>query len=87
MNEDEIAWIKSTRLEEAGSDLEALYQNVLDPVSGGLDNIMRIHSLNPAGLKAHFDLYRAVMSATPSLRGAEREMIALVVSKLNDCHY
>jgi AhpD family alkylhydroperoxidase len=32
-------------------------------------------------------LYRAVMKGTPGLSAAEREMIALVVSRANDCHY
>lgn len=48
---------------------------------------MRIHSLHPAGLEAHFALYRAVMLGTPSLRKVDREMIALVVSATNGCHY
>ena len=38
-------------------------------------------------LASHFSLYRAVMAGTPTLRKADREMIALVVSVANDCHY
>ncbi|MCZ6508201.1 MAG: carboxymuconolactone decarboxylase family protein, partial [Acidobacteria bacterium] len=71
----------------AEGELEELYVRVRDPSSGALDNIMRVHSLHPAGLASHYELYRAVMSPTRSLRRAEREMIALVVSQINECHY
>ncbi len=60
---------------------------MVDPDTGELDNMLRVHSLHPAGLAAHWQLYRAVMRPTSTLRKAEREMIALVVSKINECHY
>lgn len=82
-----MAWIKTIGLEEASGDLAQLYAAVLDPVTGGLDHIMQIHGLHPAGLEAHWALYRAVMAGTKGLRKVERELIALVVSQLNGCHY
>ena len=48
---------------------------------------MAVHSLNPRGLAAHDALYRSAMAGTGSLRKVERELIALVVSRENDCHY
>lgn len=81
------AWIDTVAEVDADDELGALYARVRDPVSGRLDHIMMVHSSHPAGLLAHFDLYNAVMRATATLRGAEREMIALVVSQLNACHY
>ena len=48
---------------------------------------MAIHSLNPAGMAAHDGLYRSAMAGTGSLRKVERELIALVVSLENHCHY
>ncbi len=48
---------------------------------------MQVHSLHPAGLRAHFELYRAVMRGTPTLPAVDRELIALVVSQRNGCHY
>ena len=38
-------------------------------------------------MNAHNVLYKQAMKGTASLRKVEREMIALVVSKVNDCHY
>ena len=67
--------------------LAELYPRVVDPDHDRVDHIMSIHSLNPAGLAAHDGLYRSAMSGTRSLRKVERELIALVVSLENECHY
>ena len=80
-------WIETIPEAEADAELAELYETVRDPVADKLDHIMMVHSLHPAGMRAHFDMYSAVMRGTPGLRGAEREMIALVVSQLNACHY
>ncbi len=82
-----MAWIQTLDEDEADGELAALYASMLDPVSGRLDHILKIHSLNPKSLEAHFDLYRAVMAGSKTLRKVDREMIAVVVSVLNECHY
>lgn len=82
-----MSFIDTIPPERADERLRSIYAAVADPQTGALDNIMRIHSLHPAGLEAHFALYRAVMLGTPSLRKVDREMIALVVSATNGCHY
>ena len=81
------AWIRTIPEDDAEESLKDLYERVRDPISGELDHILQVHSLHPAGLQAHYDLYSAVMRGTATLRGAEREMIAVVVSQLNACHY
>lgn len=63
------------------------YEAVLDSTYGRVDNIMAIHSLNPAGLAAHNALYLSAMTGTKTLRKVERELIAYVVSLENRCHY
>jgi alkylhydroperoxidase family enzyme len=50
-----------------------------------VDNIMKIHSLNPASLSGHFELYAALMRGRSDLSRVQREMIAVVVSALNRC--
>ncbi|MAB79115.1 MAG: peroxidase [Planctomycetes bacterium] len=82
-----MAWIRTISETEAGSDLKRLYGEMLDPRSGKVDHVLKVHGLNPEGLRAHWTLYRAAMRATPGLRKVEREMIACVVSSLNGCHY
>ncbi len=81
------SWIDGVGPEDADGALAELYEKARDRVSGEVDNILRVHSLHPRGLAAHWNLYTAVMAPTRSLPKAEREMIALVVSTLNDCHY
>lgn len=82
-----MSWIRMVAEGEAEDELQKLFALVADPESGQLDHIMQVHSLHPAGLRAHFDLYRAVMRGTKGLRKVDREMIALVVSLRNACRY
>jgi len=67
--------------------LAELHPRVVDPGHGRVDHIMAIHSLNPRGMAAHDALYRSAMAGTGTLRKLERELIALVVSMENECHY
>lgn len=63
------------------------HESVVDPAYGRVDNILAVHSLNPAALAAHNTLYRSAMTGTATLRKVERELIAFVVSLENNCHY
>ena len=81
-----MAWIRFIDEDEASGRLKQLYKKYEDP-SGGVDNILKIHSLNPRSLEAHFDLYATVMRGKSDLSLAQREMIAVVSSSLNKCHY
>ena len=67
--------------------LAELYPRVVDRVYGRVDNVFAVHSLNPRGMSAHLSLYESAMAGTATLRKVEREIIALVVSLENDCHY
>ena len=86
-----MAWIHRVSDDEIPPEdpdrLRELYDRARDPATGQLDHILQIHSLHPDGLAAHFELYRTVMAGTKSLRKVDREMIALHVSRLNECHY
>lgn len=81
-----MAWIKM--IDEAGATgrLKAAYAKLIEPW-GGVDNILKIHSLNLRSLWAHFELYKTVMHGRSDLTKVQREMIAVVVSATNDCHY
>ena len=81
-----MAWIKTIPPAEASGDLLEQYDRMRDPC-GNVANILQVHSLNPAALRAHFDLYRTLMFARSDLTRTQREMIAVVVSKTNGCHY
>ena len=84
-----MTWIRTVPDDDwaEDDDLADLYGRVVDPTFGRVDRIMAVHSLNPAGLAAHDGLYRSAMSGTATLRKVERELVALVVSLENQCHY
>lgn len=82
-----MAWIKTIPDDQWDGALETLDTAVRDRTTGRIDNIMQIHSLNPDGLEAHNGLYKTAMTGTASLRKVDRELIAFVVSQVNDCHY
>ena len=87
MGADPISWVRTIAPEDASPRLGALYEAALDPRTGELDNLWRMHSLAPEGLDAHLALYRAAMRGTRDLAYTDRELIAVVVSAANGCHY
>ena len=81
-----MAHIRYTAPAEAGPELAALYKRFGDR-QGRLDNILRIHSLNPPSMEHHYDLYRHLMAGPSPLSRVQREIIAVAVSAENDCFY
>ncbi len=88
-SENSRAWIAIVPDQQWADDdaLATQYDAVIDKDFGRVDNIMAIHSLNPTAMAAHNALYTSAMTGTATLRKVEREMIALVVSLENHCHY
>jgi alkylhydroperoxidase family enzyme len=82
-----MPWIETPHEDEWDARFEQLKEDVIDPKWGRVDWIMRIHALDPGSMNAHNVLYRQAMKGTSTLRKVDREMVALVVSQLNDCHY
>ena len=81
-----MAWIAEIDEREAVGSLKDQYSKLKEPW-GGIDNILKIHSLNPESLAAHVQLYKTVMFGKSPIPRIDREMIALVVSSINQCHY
>ena len=86
-----MAWIETIPDDEwhdgRHPELSELHASVVDRGNGRVDHIMTVHSLDPRAMAAHQGLYGSVMAGTATLRKAERELIALVVSLENRCHY
>lgn len=80
-------WIEAPHEDDWPEDMGGLKKQVIDPVHERVDWIMRIHALDPGSVEAHGVLYRQAMKGTATLRKVDREMLALVVSQTNDCHY
>lgn len=72
-----MAFIKYIPVEK-----QAEQERVPDP-----DNIIQIHSVHPATMRHHFELYVELMRRRGALTRIQREMIAVAVSAANECHY
>lgn len=81
-----MAWIQMIQESDATGRLKQLYEQYMESW-GGVENILKIHSLNVKSLKTHFDFYAHLMRGRSSLSRVQREMIAVVVSATNRCHY
>ena len=81
-----MAWIKIIQENNATGKLKELYDMYTEPW-GGVDNIIKIHSLNVKSMKTHYDLYAHLMRGKSELSRVQREMIAVVVSSINRCNY
>jgi alkylhydroperoxidase family enzyme len=55
--------------------------------AGKVFNIVKAMSLRPSVLHRSMELYKAIMFGPCGLSREERELLAVVVSRQNDCHY
>ena len=81
-----MAFIRLIGEEEATGELAREYEDAARR-AGKVFNIVKAMSLRPGVLKRSMDLYRAVMFGPSGLSRQERELLAVVVSRQNDCHY
>ena len=81
-----MAWIKTVSEEEATGIVAKIY-NGTQRSWGGVDNIIKAHSLNVHALRTLMTFYNGVMHGDSDLTLAQREMIAVTVSVLNECEY
>jgi len=81
-----MSWIEEIEVSEADGNLAEMYAQ-LEKQRGKVSNILKVHSLNPAALGNHLDLYMTLMFGQSGLSRMEREAIAVVVSANNECEY
>ncbi len=55
--------------------------------AGKVFNIVKAMSLRPSVLHRSMELYKGIMHGSSGLSRQERELLAVVVSRTNDCHY
>lgn len=51
------------------------------------DHIIRVHGVHSRVMRLHYDLYIELMRRPGPLTRIQREMLAVVVSATNGCHY
>ena len=81
-----MSYIDSIKPDDASGELAELLRRVANK-DGTVDHVMSVHSLNPDSLRAHFEMYVGAMHRPSPLSRAERELVAVVVSRLNGCRY
>lgn len=81
-----MAWIRVVPPGEATGRLKEEYQRA-ESERGALAHVHTITSLHPGMLGIHLDLYNEVHFGESPLSRRERELIATVVSRANECAY
>ena len=81
-----MAWIDVIGEDAANDELK----NVFDELCmkrGKVSNILKVHSLLPQTMKSHLDLYLSIMFNKSHLKREDKELLAVIVSIVNDCPY
>ncbi len=81
-----VPHIKVINEDDASGELKKIYEQI-GSARGKLSNIMRIHSLMPDSMIKHIELYMSIMFSKSNLSREEKEILAVVVSKNNNCDY
>ena len=81
-----MTWIDTIDEDGAEGLLKSIYESEMEEV-GVFGNIHKAMSLNPKALQWRILLYKQILRKDSPLSLAQREMIATVVSRVNDCHY
>jgi alkylhydroperoxidase family enzyme len=82
-----MAWIRTITPGEATGLLRRLYDEAIAR-AGKVFNVLSIQSLRPEVLEIGVKLYEELMFSPRSpLSRPQREMIAVAVSRANQCHY
>ena len=82
-----MSFLKMIDEESATGKLKEIYDELLGGEGDRLANLLKSQSLNPEILEKHLELYKSIMQEETGLSHQEREMIAVVVSAVNNCHY
>lgn len=81
-----MTWIKTHSPDEAEGRLAKTYEAARKR-AGRVFGIVRAMSQSASILDASMAFYQRVMYAKTGLTRTQREMLAVVVSRANDCHY
>jgi len=81
-----MTWIRSIDPGEAAGSLREIFE-AIGAARGGVAAIHRVQAHNERALRAHLELYKAVVFQRSSLSRIDRERIAVTVSFANRCPY
>ncbi len=81
-----MAYLRLVDEDEASGLLKEEYEAAVAR-AGKVFNIVKAMSLRPGVLRRSMELYREAMHGRSGLSRIERELLAVAVSRANDCHY
>ena len=81
-----MAYIEQISEDDATGAIAQIYATT-QKRAGGVANILKVMSLDPATLQASMQFYLSLMKSQNALSSARKEMLATVVSHANDCYY
>jgi uncharacterized peroxidase-related enzyme len=80
------AWLRVPREDEAPPGVHKLFEKASERL-GFIPNVLRVYALRPRHLELWDAFYNDLMRGESGLTKPQREMIAVVVSTVNRCHY
>jgi uncharacterized peroxidase-related enzyme len=83
---ERLAWLRVPGEDEVSPEVKELWEGPLERL-GFVPNVLRIFALRPGHLVRWWEYYDELMRGESGLTKAQREMIAVVVSTTNRCHY
>ncbi len=81
-----MSYIRQVAEQEATGEIKRVYDGGIRRV-GHVANIIKIMSLDAKVVNASMQFYVSMMKSQNALDAASREMLATVVSNVNDCYY
>jgi uncharacterized peroxidase-related enzyme len=81
-----VPFLRLVEVDDATGLLQQEYEAAVAR-AGKVFNIVQAMSLRPGVLRRSMQLYREIMFGESGLTRQERELLAVVVSRANDCHY
>ena len=81
-----MSWIKQVEEQDAQGAIRSFYEGFRRQL-GTVPNILKVFSLYPEVMRPTMTLFKTLMYAPSPLTRPQREMISLVVSSINHCHY
>lgn len=84
--EHTVAFITVIPPDQADGELADVYRRIAH-ARGGVAAVHQVQSLNPKVMSAHLEHYKSIMFQSSPLTRAQREAIAVAVSRANGCAY
>jgi alkylhydroperoxidase family enzyme len=79
-------WIETVSPEAADGEVREQYDAALRR-AGRIWNIVRVMSPNPSTMRAAMEFYSTILFGPSGLTRLQREALATVTAKTNECHY